>query len=109
MSADGKCLLGYAGRREADAHRCTLPYGSRTGRVRTSVLSDFSQRFLQDRTPPAQLSDDRVGLPAILSHSAIGRIVSIPARRRVVGIEIWQIDGRDPAIATIHQQPSPAL
>src|SRR5450631_3260733 len=111
MSPNRKYLFRAARRLKTNPHRVSLPHRQRTRRVRRCVLRHavVRQRLLQHRLAPAQLRHHRIGLFSVVGNSTIGNIVAVPTGRRVISVELRQINRRNVPRRAVHQQPTSAL
>src|SRR5208337_5590359 len=78
-------------------------------RVGIIVSAGLACIFFQDRLPSSYLSDDCVEFLAVFGDAAIGDVVAIPARRRIEGIELGQIELGDTSSEAVDEQPATAL
>jgi hypothetical protein len=108
--ANRKCLLLASLWLEAHPNRPPLPRRRRTQRIRSGIFSHAPlERFLENGLTAAQLRHHGIGLLSVVAQAAIGNVVSVPTRCRIISIKCRQIYGCNSSCCAVHQQPSSAL
>src|SRR5208283_982599 len=94
---------------KGNAHGAALPDWRRTLRVGIVGSRRFASVFFQDRLATSHLGDDRVELLAVFGDAAVSDVVAIPARGRIEGIELRQVELGNASGDAVNQQPTAAL
>src|SRR5208282_3863681 len=106
---DGEHQLLTVDGLKGDSERAALPGRGRAFRVGIVGSGGFTCVFFQDRLPASDVSDDGVKFLAVLGDAAVSDVVAIPARRRIEGIELGQVQLRNTSSEAVDQQPATAL
>ena len=75
----------------------------------SSARGGFAYFFFQDGLAASYLGHYRVEFLAVFGDAAVGDVVAIPARRRIEGIELGQVELGDSSGEAVDQQPAAAL